>query len=330
VSSFEVLTPPGLAAVAVIRVAGEPRSLDLWSASGQPLAWPAPGHAVHALIRDEGRLIDEAVVLGTDAGAELHVHGGVGAVESVSQWLQRKGLARRTSQPAPAPGCLRHARALLSCEHGPLAELAGDARAALRAGRASAPLRERLRAALSRQDLARRLREPPRVRLVGQPNAGKSTLFNALLGSERSLVSPEAGTTRDTVRARLLVRGVPVVLEDTAGKPGAGAPAADADLLVHVLLDGEPAGRRFLRAPARLHVRSRADQRRPAPDAAAVSGVTGEGVAALLEAIAEALGLPADDSGDVLAPVDMALPPLFQAALALPDADAVTASIAQP
>jgi hypothetical protein len=129
------------------------------------------------------------------------------------------------------------------------------------------------------------------------------------------------------VRVRLLVRGVPVVLEDTAGT--AGAPASDADLIVHVLLDGESGTRHFARAPALLRVRSRADQRRPSPDAAAVSGVTGEGVAELLELVADALGLSPDVSGDVLAPVDPSLPPLFQAALALPGADAVTGTTAQ-
>jgi len=333
VSSFEVLTPPGLAAVAVIRVLentrGLERGLELWSASGRPLAWPEPGLVVHALLRDEDAVLDEAIVVGTLEGAELHVHGGEGAVEGVSRWLQRAGLARRPSATAPAPDSLRHARALLSCRDGPLAALAADARAAVRSGRKTAPLGARLGAALARQDFARWLREPPRVRIVGRPNAGKSTLFNALLGGERSLVSPQAGTTRDTVRARLLVRGVPVVLEDTAGEPG-GALASDAALLVHVLVDDEAVGRRYARAPALLHVRSRADERRPAPDALAVSGVTGEGVAQLLEAIADALGLPSDESGDVLVPVDASLPPLFRAALALPDPDAVTEPTALP
>ncbi|MFO0942122.1 MAG: GTPase [Pirellulales bacterium] len=55
------------------------------------------------------------------------------------------------------------------------------------------------------------------VALVGQPNAGKSSLFNALLGSGRAIVSDEAGTTRDIVSALLMVRDLPIVLLDTAG-----------------------------------------------------------------------------------------------------------------
>ncbi|HUR53969.1 MAG TPA: tRNA modification GTPase [Gemmataceae bacterium] len=56
-----------------------------------------------------------------------------------------------------------------------------------------------------------------RVALVGLPNAGKSSLFNALAGGPTALVSDEAGTTRDYLTKRLDVGGVPVELIDTAG-----------------------------------------------------------------------------------------------------------------
>lgn len=56
-----------------------------------------------------------------------------------------------------------------------------------------------------------------RVALLGAPNAGKSSLMNALLGEERSIVSAEPGTTRDYIEARIAVEGFPVVLLDTAG-----------------------------------------------------------------------------------------------------------------
>jgi tRNA modification GTPase len=58
---------------------------------------------------------------------------------------------------------------------------------------------------------------PIRVALVGLPNAGKSSLFNALAGGPAALVSPEAGTTRDYLTRTLDLGGVPVELIDTAG-----------------------------------------------------------------------------------------------------------------
>ncbi len=56
-----------------------------------------------------------------------------------------------------------------------------------------------------------------RVALVGEPNAGKSSLFNALVGTAAALVSPTAGTTRDYLTARLTLTGAEVELIDTAG-----------------------------------------------------------------------------------------------------------------
>jgi GTP-binding protein len=56
-----------------------------------------------------------------------------------------------------------------------------------------------------------------RVAIIGRPNAGKSTLLNALVGQERSIVTPEAGTTRDAVDEAVVNEGVEYVFVDTAG-----------------------------------------------------------------------------------------------------------------
>lgn len=73
---------------------------------------------------------------------------------------------------------------------------------------------ERLRAD---GEIGRLVREGVSVAIVGPPNAGKSSLLNALLGDERALVSEVAGTTRDTIEESIALDGVPVRLVDTAG-----------------------------------------------------------------------------------------------------------------
>ena len=64
---------------------------------------------------------------------------------------------------------------------------------------------------------ARILREGLRVALLGRPNAGKSTLFNALLGEERAIVTNIPGTTRDVLEDSFTLDGVNILLSDTAG-----------------------------------------------------------------------------------------------------------------
>jgi len=93
----------------------------------------------------------------------------------------------------------------------------------------------------------RLIREGLRVALVGQPNVGKSSLFNALLGSDRAIVTEIAGTTRDQIHERFIINEIPISLIDTAGLrestdmverigvERSRATMADADLVIVIL-----------------------------------------------------------------------------------------------
>ena len=142
-----------------------------------------------------------------------------------------------------------------------------------------------------------------RLALIGAPNAGKSSLLNALLGYERSIVTPLPGTTRDYLEASLELAGVPITLVDTAGLrdtqdqiEAAGvrqswALAGAADLVLR-LEDGSRAREALPGlAPDSLLVQTKADL--PAvwhdPAAIRVSAVTGEGLPVLRERVRAAL-----------------------------------------
>jgi tRNA modification GTPase len=93
------------------------------------------------------------------------------------------------------------------------------------------------------------LREGLKVALVGRPNVGKSSLFNALLGHDRAIVTEIAGTTRDQLHEKFTINNIPIALIDTAGLretidtvesigvERSRRTMADADLVV-VMLDG--------------------------------------------------------------------------------------------
>lgn len=74
-----------------------------------------------------------------------------------------------------------------------------------------------LQAALADARRGERVREGYRIVLIGETNAGKSSLFNALVAREAAIVTPIAGTTRDVLDADLIIGGYAVTLSDTAG-----------------------------------------------------------------------------------------------------------------
>ena len=64
---------------------------------------------------------------------------------------------------------------------------------------------------------AAKLNEGLKLAIIGRPNVGKSSIFNMLCGREKSIVSKLAGTTRDIIEEKIIVKGVPIIFYDTAG-----------------------------------------------------------------------------------------------------------------
>jgi tRNA modification GTPase len=85
------------------------------------------------------------------------------------------------------------------------------------ARRSLTALLDELNAALLDQERGRQVREGFHIAIIGAPNAGKSSVFNAILQREAAIVTAVAGTTRDVLEAPLVIAGYKVVIADTAG-----------------------------------------------------------------------------------------------------------------
>ncbi|WP_223421849.1 tRNA uridine-5-carboxymethylaminomethyl(34) synthesis GTPase MnmE [Tateyamaria pelophila] len=141
---------------------------------------------------------------------------------------------------------------------------------------------------------AERIRTGFEVAIVGPPNAGKSTLLNALARRDAAITSQRAGTTRDIIEVRMDMRGIPVTLLDTAGLRD-GEDEVEALGIEKAIARAEHADLRiFLKEPGetlRIDVQSgdlvlapKADQR--TDEVPAISGVTGQGMTELIDHVA--------------------------------------------
>ena len=137
------------------------------------------------------------------------------------------------------------------------------------------------------------LKDGVRVVVAGPPNAGKSSLINAIAGEERAIVTDVPGTTRDHIEVPLSLEGVPILLTDTAGlreseelveRIGVARARSLVEVADVVVWLGDPNEAPDHPRVIKVHPRADLPGRETAPEGTKpVSAVTGQGLAALLQ-----------------------------------------------
>jgi tRNA U34 5-carboxymethylaminomethyl modifying GTPase MnmE/TrmE len=322
-----LVTPPGVGAIAIIAIEGETSRLDalLENLVGAPP--PRPGALAWRRFAD----VDDGVVARIDARrAWLTPHGGRRIVERLrdllvaagATWTRAEGDDPVDRHPEAADRFEAEALVAISAAASPLAiPLLLDQprrwRARAASGKDAPNFTDEDRGRWRRLD---RLIDPPRVCVVGAPNAGKSTLANALAGRDVSIASPIAGTTRDFVSARIDLAGLVVEWIDLPGFPEcadaapagleasdraafehAARTAATADLLVMLAAPDQawaalPEGfaGETIRAMSKVDLPAAAQSPRRQDADRLVSAVTGEGVSDLVACVRDTLVPPGD------------------------------------
>lgn len=169
------------------------------------------------------------------------------------------------------------------------------------------PIRAEMRAALQEAPASERMRDGFVVMILGPPNAGKSTLLNALARRDLAIVAPTPGTTRDMIETHLDLGGLPVTFVDTAGLREAADEierigvdrvlerVGTADLILWLSADAEAPPREI--GEDVLRIASKGDLT-PAPEGwIGISAVSGAGLEALLAEVAERAKARLGDGG---------------------------------
>jgi tRNA modification GTPase len=230
------LTAPGRGAIATILVS----DANLPARLG-PLFRPASGKDLSDCLSSGiiyGRWVDQAapgedliICPLTSTLAEIHCHGGDAAVNAIIRSLERSGFRAATDQEfndifaiSPWKSDAEQALQEATTERTSLILLElyqtidQKIEALVQLIQHEPPIAARvLREILELSEFGIHLTRPWSVVLCGQPNVGKSSLINAMVGFERAIVHETAGTTRDVVEQLTAIDGWPVQLKDTAG-----------------------------------------------------------------------------------------------------------------
>ena len=238
-TTFTQVTPSGRAAITTIVVRG-PNAINIVadffeSASKKILAevpvnkilfgkWQAPLTAAEDLI----------VCLREIDVVEIHCHGGTAASESISVCLQSRGCVetpwqQQTSNQyggsvycqdvwklVPLTTTLATTQIALRHATGEIDRLLDNVRHEISSGEIAAAT-DLLKPYLNTFELGRHIIDPFVVVIAGRPNAGKSSLLNTMTGVDRSIVNQQAGTTRDVLQYKTMIRGWTISIWDTAG-----------------------------------------------------------------------------------------------------------------
>ncbi|TWU41418.1 tRNA modification GTPase MnmE [Novipirellula aureliae] len=291
------------------------------TAEGTPADDNRPGEAVVVLLKHQSN---------DGSKIEIHCHGGSAAIKRILDDLCQCGVQYQSSQPTSL--CAEAEIILSRCQTARTAAIALDQvrgklsdwadgwldrldrldRTSVTSPSGAPPsgddVLQELHAAtkeiLSYAAVTTRLDQPFRIVLAGLPNVGKSSLINAILGYDRSITTPIAGTTRDILHADTVIDGIAVRLSDTAGIH-ASAEAIEregierarqeilkADLVLAIAAPDNPAIDFGELGVPRIDVLNKSDlvDSLPTDDTVCTTATTGQGIDELLDKIAGALG----------------------------------------